>query len=135
MSNFSEEEKKAIDRLKYALIYDRESISSLMGFNDIKIVLQLVNKQQKEIESNKQMIDELNFRYNIEHSKNLSKKELINEQQEEIEELRKENFDTVYIQAIENYKAKIREKIKEIENEHIGSTRNALSVLQELLEE
>lgn len=62
-------------------------------------------------------------------------KDIINNQQKEIEELRKENFDIVYIQAIENYKDKIREKIKEIENEHTGSTKNALSVLQELLDE
>lgn len=37
--------------------------------------------------------------------------QLIDKQQKEIEELKKENFDTVYIQAIENYKAKIREII------------------------
>ena len=36
---------------------------------------------------------------------------LINKQQKEIEELKKENFDTVYIQAIENYKDKIRKII------------------------
>lgn len=123
----TEEEKKAI---KYFKALDKLTFEPYLS-----VLLKLVNKQQEEIESNKQMIDELNFRYNIEHSKNLSKKELVEQQQKEIEELKKENFDTVYIQAIENYKDKIKAKIKEIENEHTGSTRNVLSVLQELLEE
>ena len=78
----------------------------------------------------------------------LKKKEKeIEELKKEIEELKKENFDTVYIQAIENYKDKIREKIKELEEvkesiiEKTNSEVNVtglsmqIEVLKELLEE
>ena len=69
----------------------------------------------------------------------MQQKETIEKQQKEIEELKKENFDTVYIQAIENYKTKIREKIKrckkelEENNENIDYTRKLVYTADETI--
>lgn len=127
----SEEEIKAIDRLKYALIYDREGISSLMGFNDIKKVLQLVDKQQKEIKK----LTRLNSAYKTNYDSKVLKEERKNKK------------------ILEGYisKDKIINKIKELEqeieekqeygldltliHEHEIDTDAIIQVLNELLEE
>lgn len=143
----SEEEKKAIEDIKniVADLEDAESgaIISLQQeeINSLKIIAELVEKQQKEIE---QQAKEIARQDRSIHKLNLDKIQ----QQKEIEEFRgiKNGTTIIYIgkakyvreDKINKYyisKDKIREKIKEIENEHTGSTRNALSVLQELLEE
>lgn len=127
----NKEEKEALEYFK--------ALDKLTFEPYLSILLKLINKQQKEIESNKQRIDELNFRYNIEHSKNLSKKELIEQQQKEIECLNV--IHESYKEMIEenNYisKDKIREKIKELkQKEYILSSKDSeIEILLELLEE
>lgn len=101
----SEEEKKAITYLKFYI--ERDVMYEDTHYEQIKTILNLIEKQQKEIEELKKP------KYII-------------------------NCETGTVTPIHNNfisKDKIREIIKEIENEHTGSTRNALSVLQELLEE
>ena len=97
----TEEELKAIELLKEDIDY-RESdlaeyISDRKYSNAERTIINLVNKQQEEIKEQKDLYEKLLNGYN--------------ERVKEIEELEKENFDTVYIQAVENYKTKIREII------------------------
>ncbi len=166
----SEEEKKAIEWLKNANFFSARIYAP--------VLLSLIEKQEKEIESlkkgNKSLMDsrkkwkdryykqryidykqekeieELKkpkYLYNantgeitrIENEKGIDKNK-IEELSAEIEELKKENFDTVYIQAIENYKAKIREKIKELEESkekyfEKQIIQGRIDILNELLEE
>lgn len=112
----TEEEKKAIEYMKeFQKDLYGASIKNLMA-SYLDTIFNLINKQQEEIE-------ELNLQ-NIE----LKQQKII----DNCSIPTQKNFNEYY-----NYisKDKIREKIKEIENEHTGSTRNALSVLQELLDE
>ena len=130
----SEEEKKAIEYVKAqkGIFY--------------KTVIEIIDRQQKEIESNKQMIDELNFRYNIEHSKNLSKKELVEQQQKEIEELKDKNktlesllqgnlyeLYLCYKEICNDYQANCisKDKIREILDEYKKTDTNNISKIIE----
>ena len=129
--NMTEKEQKAIEWLKNANFFSARIYAPS--------ILNLIEKQQKElkklnidIEARKEekclLIEDMNKYYDI-----------CIQQQKEIEELKKENFDTVYIQAIENYKDKIREKIKEIENNYSEHSEfrigKCIEFLNELLEE
>lgn len=132
----NEEEKRAIEWLKNATFFSARIYAPS--------ILNLIEKQRKEIEELKKP----KYLYNantgeitrIENEKGIDKNK-IEELSAEIEELKKENFDTVYIQAIENYKAKIREKIREISSYTIHDKEEerqqdyAIERLKELLEE
>ena len=106
----SEEEKKAIEIVKG--ITEDDLLNYWYGpeepYNAIQTVLNLLDKQQKEIEV-----------------------------------LREENFDTVYMKAVADFKDKIREKIKELEQIQntalTGTTIEIMdykiTILKQLLEE
>lgn len=107
----NEEEKKAIEILD-TFELRRKTINykniSLEDVQSVKIVLKLIEKQQKEIEV-----------------------------------LREENFDAVYIKAVADFKDKIREKIKELEQiQNTALTETTIeimdykiTILKQLLEE
>ena len=117
----NEEEKRAIEWLNNANFFSARIYAP--------VLLSLIEKQDKEIENQKDLYEILLNGYNervkeieeLEKEKEHWKDETASflnkcfEKDKEIKELKKENFDTVYIQAIENYKAKIRAKIKELE--------------------
>lgn len=133
----SEEEKKAIERAKEIL--DKTTFLSDIGHKDLEILLNLIEKQEKEIEQ-----------INNRDIKRLA----------EIGELRTKNSylkqENEYLNCIcesdkDNYidKGKIREKIEELEKAGTTETRNnknevveqhyflqdEIDVLRELLEE
>lgn len=107
----SEEEKKAIANLIDLVKFWKKN--NFENSND-EIILNLIDKQQKEIEIWKETEND------YEHE--LARKD------EEIEELRKENFDIVYMQAIADFK----EKIREIIEKHYPDV--AITKLKELLD-
>lgn len=47
----SEEEKKALDLLKQTIDYNSSMYIDDLGDNDIRIILSIIEKQQKEIET------------------------------------------------------------------------------------
>lgn len=92
----NEEEKQAIETVKqYKKCFVFETVHEESGerlndySNAIEIVLSLIEKQQQEIED---MREELQMYVDIE-----------------------ENFDTVYMKAVADFKGKIRAKIEELE--------------------
>lgn len=150
----TKEEKQAIETVKqYKKCFIFETVHEETGerlndySNAIDIVLNLIDKQQKEIENYKNLIEEVS-----QIAKELKLEEdgtideiliKIKQQQKEIEVLREENFDTIYMKAVADFKDKIREKIKEIENietdkitrEEYNRIEFAIEILLELLEE
>lgn len=126
----SEEEKKAIDKLKRSANY------FVMPIYETTIILNLIEKQQKEIENLKEI--------NKEHQK------LNGELREEIDELKK--YEKYYEEMEEVNKKfisvdKIRDKIEELDNQQKqwledrkiknsdGEIIFARDILEELLEE
>ena len=66
----------------------------------------------ERIEELEREIERLNSIINTDNIINKERAELIEQQRKELEVLREENFDTVYIQAIADYKSKIKEILK-----------------------
>lgn len=67
---------------------------------------------------------------------------LIKRQQKELEVLKEENFDTIYMKAVADFKDKIREKIKDLKMiieydkpTYIETLKYTIEILQELLNE
>lgn len=144
----SEEEKKAIEYLKQNDIaeiqYDNYGLESIhrIGIDEKYIILNLIEKQQKEIENLKEI--------NKEHQK------LNGELREEIDDLKQlmahkngytKQLEEDLFENASNYvvsKDKIREKIKELEDNMILFTNDkekfnrykyARNILEKLLEE
>lgn len=155
-----EEEKLLVEMLNIEDTYIENSKVKKVQYNtnEAKILFNLINKQQKELEFYSKQ--ELSYIGGYQDGKNHKQtavafrvenaqqelfqreiaryKDKIEQQQKEIEELKKENFDTVYIQAIENYKTKIREKIKELSKTQaykVGLEEYTIKILNELLED
>ena len=107
----SDEEKKAIEDLKEVIdLYNDEClITTEDDFKSIKILLNLIEKQSKEIEELKEK-DDANLAY----------------------------YDQIYQNGIytgqKAVEEKIKAKIEELEKEYTGCTTNVFSVLQSLLE-
>ena len=142
----TEEELKAIELLKEDIDY-RESdlaeyISDRKYSNAERTIINLVNKQQEEIKR-------LNSIINTDNIINKERAELIEQQQKEIEKLKKPKYiidcETGTITRIDNnfiHKDKIKEKIKELNNKNINADGisaifniTKIQTLEELLEE
>lgn len=125
----NEEEKQALEECKILMIclYDYISIEKSRFYcNQYKIILELIEKQQKEIE-------DLKFKYQARKDRT---KVIIEKQQKEIEKLKSRkyilNAETNEIKEIpisDDYisKDKIKEKIKEVENREENYTFDKLT--------
>ena len=125
----SEEEKKAIEYLKNRLEILHNN-TQWATENNIKVVLNLIEKQQKEIE---EFYREININTEI-HKRDMKIKEL-----EEVNNCLHESSKELFIS-----KDKIREKTKELNNEMLNEKdslemfyrkKYCKEVLEELLEE
>ena len=128
----TEEEKKAIEYLKNRLEILHNN-TQWATENSIKVILNLIDKQQKEIEELKENYDELFKKYEMKKvlfvRKDHNTKELLSELY-----IRKDTLNDDYIS-----KDKIKEKIKELEENYSEFSEypigKSIEILRELLEE
>lgn len=134
----SDEEKKAIDNMKSLLLYSKEheyfSPFQEQEIDDMNIVLNIVEKQSKEIEHQKEKRENQKQELAILNEKQKEFNKLVNtvnsykgqfkKQQKEIEELRKykkyyeemEEVNKKFISA-DKIKAKIEPRLKELDEQ------------------
>ena len=143
------DEEKAIEELKNKEA-DYFMISNLTG----KILLNLIEKQQKEIEDLKetlkctqnswfedtQKIEEMKKQIDLDNECEIALNSKVMDLEKEIEELKNADLTTVYLNGVYDGEKKVEDKIKakieELEKMNIYEfeTMNAIEVLQSLLE-
>jgi hypothetical protein len=138
----SDEEKKAIDYLKNCLDneYNFKNATRQKDKKAYNIILNLIEKQSKEIEHQKEKRENQKQELAILNANQIEFNKLVNtvnsykgqfkRQQKEIEELRARNFELEFFDTNKKWKDKIKAKIEEVKD----GIFDAKIVLQSLLE-
>ena len=126
----SDEEKKAIDNMKSLLLYSKEheyfSPFQEQEIDDMNIVLNLIEKQSKEIEDLKetlkctqnswfedtQKIEEMKKQIDLDNECEIALNSKVMDLEKEIEELKNADLTTVYLNGVYDGEKKVKDKIK-----------------------